>query len=385
VRERSRFVVRRLPDHLDAVEIPRSGTALYRDPRSRGLFFRVSNRGYSWVLNARIGGMPRRVKLGDYPRMSLDAARTAAGRLADRGVVGPPTTLAQAREQYLGSVEFSALAPRTQSSYRHVLTHKLLAQLMGRKLRELTRQDFLGLKHTLAQNGLVAANKLRPLMALCSWALDHGLIETNPATRLKLQANEADPQPYTQPEVSSMLAAIEKLEEPTRTLGIMVTYTGQRPTTWASAKWSEADLRRGTLTVVRSRGRAGKLGRGWSIPIPRQALEILTALRAAQGRHANEWVFGRRLVVQQRVRDRMAKIAGLADASNRGTLHRFRATFLTKLTEWGVPLEMQLALAGHASPLVGSRAHYVAPAPTPEQVAVMQRYGDWIQECYVLW
>jgi hypothetical protein len=43
-----------------------------------------------------------------------------------------------------------------------------------------------------------------------------------------------------------------------------------------------------------------------------------------------------------------------------------------------------MMLAGHATPLVGSRGHYVVPVPSQAQVEVVQRYADWIQMQYVL-
>jgi Phage integrase family len=146
-----------------------------------------------------------------------------------------------------------------------------------------------------------------------------------------------------------------------------------------------ASLKRATLTVARSRGRRTKLGRGWSIPLASWPLRVLQAMHKAQGKSRSEWLFGRLLTVEQKVRDRVAKTAGMADDGDRGTLHRFRATMLAKLTEWGIDTETQQRLAGHASPLAGSRQHYIPPKPTPLMVEVAQRYADWVEECHFLY
>jgi hypothetical protein len=336
--------VARLPADLDAIELPRSGVAWYRDPRTTGLKFRVSNRGYTWVLHARVRGQPRRIRLGQYPRMGLDAARIAAARLADAGVQGPPVTLGQVREQYLDSPQFLGLAHRTQRSYKHSLAHRDLQPLMTRKLRDLTRLDFLTVKDTIARHGRAASNILRPVGALLSWGVDRGYLESNPAARLKLQANEADPRPFSEQEVAGMLVALYQSPEPLRTAGLLSAYTGQRPSTWTDAKWVEVDLRKARLTVSRSRGRKTKLGRGWAVPLPRQAVGLLKTLRKSQGNSPAEWVFGRRITIEQKQRDRLAKLAGMDDPSNRGTPYRFRDTFLSTLNEWGVPVETQLML-----------------------------------------
>jgi integrase len=172
--------------------------------------------------------------------------------------------------------------------------------------------------------------------------------------------------------------ALHDSPEPIRTIGLLVAYTGARPATWTDAKWSEVDLKRALLTVSRSRGRTTKLGRGWAVPLPKQAVVLLQVLRKSYGRHPPEYVFGRRVVIEQKQRDRLAKLAGMTDPKNRGSLHRWRSTFLLTLNQWGVPLETQLVLAGHANLLAGSRAYYVVPMPSRAQRDVMQRYEDWL-------
>jgi integrase len=346
------------------------------------LRLRVSNRGFTWVYHGRLNGQPRRHPLGTYPKMSLEQARAAAMRLSDAGAVQTSvTTLGQLREAYIASTEFAALAKRTQQSYQWVLEGKDYAPFNARKVRDITRQDVLGLKDQIAASGRAYQNLLRPLQALLTWAVDRGYIDVSPATRLRLPQNEADPHPFSDAELGEMVYTLEHrgVDEPYRTLYLLVAYTGQRPSTWAEAKWSEIDLKKGTLTVSRSRARTTKLGQGWAVPLSALVVQALTALREAQGKGRNEWLFGRPLVVEQKARNRIAKLAGMADEANRGTLHRFRATMLTKLNEWGAPLETQQRLAGHASPMAGSRAHYVTPAPTAEMRRVADEYSGWVR------
>src|SRR5262245_2533160 len=251
--------------------------------------------------------------------MTLDAARVAATRTADSDISGAPTTLSQARDQYVESPEFKALAHRTQVSYRNVLKHEDLRQLMTRKARQVTRADLLAVKDAISAAGRVPANTLRVVGALMAWCLDRQLIDSNPALRLKLAQSEADPKPFTDEEVGHMVAALEdQTPEPIRTLGLLVAYTGARPATWTDAEWAEIDLKRARLTVSRSRGRKTKLGRGWAIPLARQCVELLRAMRDEQGRRATAHLFGRKLVVEQKARDRLAKAAGLTEESSRG-------------------------------------------------------------------
>lgn len=381
---RSTFVAR-LPADIDAIDLPRRGAVWYRDPMTVPLRLRASRRGHTWIFHGRIRGEPRRQTLGRYPRMNLEQARAMSQRIAAEGAPATvPLTFSQLRLAYFDGAEFKRLADRTQRSYKWVLNSKDYEALASRKIRDITRLDLLALKDKIAADGRAFQNILRPAQALFSWALDRGHVDVSPAARLKLPLNEADPQPYTDSDLGSLVEAAEKAGEPWRTLYLLVAYTGQRPATWTDAKWAEIDLRNATLTVSRARGRKTKRGRGWSIPLAPAAIELLKALHKRQGRSRNEWLFGRRLVVEQKVRDKIAKAANMADAGERGTLHRFRATMLTKFNRWRVPTEVQQRMAGHANPFEGSRAHYIPAPPTQEMHELAARYADHVKMCTLL-
>lgn len=378
-------IVAKLPADIDAIEPPKSGARWYYDPFTTPLRLRASRRGHTWIFHGRILGAPRRKPLGKYPRMSLEQARAAAQRIAAEGApAAVPLTFGQLRLAYFESAEFKGLAERTRRSYKWVLESKDYESLSKRKLRDITRLDILAIKDKIAADGRAFQNVLRPVQALFSWALDRGLVDVSPASRLKLPLNQADPQPYTETEISDLLTAVRKAGSPWRELYLLTAYTGQRPSTWTEAKWNEINLKKGVLTVSRTRGRRSKLKKGWSVPLGKHCIDILKAMEKEQGRNRNEWLFGRRLVVEQKVRDRIAKGAGLSEASNRGTLHRFRATMLTKLDEWGIDVETAQRLAGHASPFSGARGHYVVPAPSPEMRKAHDRYTEWVHYCELL-
>lgn len=377
--------VARLPADLDAIERPRHGQRWYYDPLTVPLRLRASKRGHSWIFHGRIRGAPRRQPLGQYPNMNLEQARAVAARIASEGAPATtPLTFSQLRLAYFDGAEFKQLAPRTQKSYKWVLEGKDYEGLKSRKLRDITRLDLLAIKDKIASDGRAYQNVLRPAQALFSWAFDRGLVDVSPAARLKLPKNEADPKPYTDDELGSMIHAARKAKESWRTLYLLVAYTGQRPSTWTGAQWAEVNLKTATLTVSRTRGRLTKRGRGWSIPLTEPVLALLQALLKRQGRKKNEWLFGKALVVEQKIRDKIAKAADMSAKSSRGSLHRCRSTMLTKLNEWRVPTETQQRLAGHASPFEGSRAHYIPAPPTQEMREVAARYSEWVHYCEML-
>jgi integrase len=371
---------------LDALDLPRKGARWYRDPFTTPLRLRASRRGATWVFHGRIHGQPRRQTLGKYPRVSLDQARAMCARIATESgaPAATPLTFSQLRLAYFGSAEFKRLADRTQRSYKWVLQSRDYEALAVSKIRDITRLDLLALKDKIAADGRAYQNILRPAQALFSWALDRGHIDVSPASRLKLPVNAADPKPYPDSDLGALLEAADKAAEPWRMLYLLVAHTGQRPSTWTDAKWSEIDLDEATLTVSRVRGRKTKLKHGWSIPLAEPVVSILRALRKRQGRNRNEWLFGRKLVVEQKVRDRIANAAGLSADSDRGTLHRFRSSMLAKFAKWHIPTEVQQRMAGHASPFAGSRGHYIPLEPTEEMRELAARYAEQLKFCRLL-
>ena len=375
-------VVARLPADLDTLALPKAGARWYRDPFTLPLRLRASRRGCTWVFHGRIQGQPRRKTLGRYPQVDLEQARALAQRIASDGARAlVPLTFAQLRTAYFESAEFQALADRTQKSYKWVLKGRDYEPFAARRVRDISRLDLLALKDRIAADGRAFQNLLRPAQALFSWALDRGHVDVSPAARLKLPVNVADPQPYSDRDLGALVGAAEGVSEPWRTLYLLVAYTGQRPSTWTDAKWREVDIKRGVLTVSRMRGLKSKRGRGWSIPLAPASVSLLQELLKDQGKRRNEWLFGRKLVLEQKVRDRVAAAAGLGEAGDRGTLHRLRSTMLAKFTAWRIPTEIQQRMAGHASPFEGARAHYIPATPTPEMHELAARYAEHVDLC----
>lgn len=412
----SRAALRRIPSVIEDIKLPPSGARLYQDTLVSPLRLRASRRGLTWVFTGRTPKGPRREQpLGRWPFMNIDQARIAAQKVAatpaTTSTVSSVTTFAQTRAAYFDSAEFKQLGQRTQSSYKWVLGPREAKEpdkpapkasdfedLAARKIRDITRLDLLAIKDRVAASGRAFQNILRPAQALFTWALDRGYIDMSPAMRLRLPLNEADPHPYSDKELGAMVTAAREAEEPWRTLYLLVAYTGQRPITWTHAKWTEVSLRTATLTVSRTRGRKSKLKRGWSIPLAPPAVKLLEALFKRQGRQRNEWLFGQPIAAESKIRNKIARAAGMpgekqkagngewqkARRGNRGNMHRFRATMLTKFDEWGVVTETAQRLAGHASPFSGSRGHYVVASPSPDMRKIAIRYAEHVDYCELL-
>ncbi len=131
---------------------------------------------------------------------------------------------------------------------------------------------------------------MRPGAAMYTWAVDRGIVETSPFVRLRLPRNRAVPRPLSADEVRLAFVALDAFAKERETAGLapsswvdlyrLCAYSGQRPTSWADARWGELDAKLTTLSVPALRS---KNGRPFSIAIAPQVAEILRARPRAEG------------------------------------------------------------------------------------------------------
>ena len=152
---------------------------------------RVSPRGKkTFFLMYRAGGERRRLKLGEFPRISLaEARREATAKLGDlargidpaerRDAVRESETFAEVAEQYL-----SLWAKREKRSWmedQRILERDVLPALGKTKAREVTKKDILQVLDTLVRRKApIAANRTRAVISrVLSWAVERDIVEVN--------------------------------------------------------------------------------------------------------------------------------------------------------------------------------------------------------------
>jgi integrase len=292
VAERVKFTI----DRINRIAPDPGGSFEVFDTEEKGLFLRVSPGGTkSWGLRYRAAsGAHRRLKLGRAPDVKPEQARslaTAARAEIAKGV--DPSAVRKAHRRDLtqaatvgtvaeiGERYFSAGGRRTRgvrkvkrestlSFERDHFDRHIVPSLGDEPIRDLTRgrvQRFIDSVAFGAKPSVSAARQSRAaLSAICSFAVDQGVIDENPVRSVVAPGFEPRERFLTESEVKrlwlSILGAGESRElfvsRPVAIAVQLALVTLQRRAEIAGAKKSEIDIENGLWTIPRERTKNGR-------------------------------------------------------------------------------------------------------------------------------
>jgi integrase len=282
---------------LDAATCPPGRDRVYLyDAKTPGLAFLITDKGSrTFYLYRRIDNRPERLKLGKYPGLTIEQARTNAA--IENGKIAQGRNPQQERRTARGDNTLSELFSRYLEN--HAKPHKKSwAQdedqfdryLEGWKARKLAsiKQDDVQRLHTSigTKHGPYSANRVLALLSVMFAKAAPTL--NNPARgiqRFKEQKRERFLQPD---EVPAFFAALKS--EPNDmlrdffTLSVLV---GARRSNMQSMRWDDVNLTRAVWTV---RADEAKGGEQMTIILPAPALDILKA-RKASAKNGSVYVF----------------------------------------------------------------------------------------------
>lgn len=267
-------------------------------------------------------------------------------------------------EEFITAKIAAGLSPATIRTYRQRLAF-FLAWLGDREITRATLRGYLA--HLMEQPSLTPTSRasyFRDVSVLCSWCVDEGITETNPARKLAPRVPKKLPASY-RPE---HLAALLRVAGPRdRALIVVLLDTGLRASELCSLTRDALDWADGSFRVV---GKGGKERDGWLHPY---SLELLRL--ALEGRHDDDpalWMGRKGPLTPNGVHqaiERLAKSAGIR-GNVRRLLHSFRATFAKNYVCAGGDLESLRRLLGHED--ISMSAHY-AQLATDELAAHKRR------------
>jgi len=292
------------------------------------------------------------------------------GRLrADRG-----PTVREAAEAWLAGAEDGTIRnrsgdrykPSTLRGYREALRLRILPDLGGSRLREVSTADLQRFTDRLTGDPSTIRNTLLPLRAIYRHALARGDVTTNPTTALQLPA---------------LLAALPARD---RALWATALYGGLRRGELRALRWGDVDLDRGVIRVERSwdvkdgaiepKSRAGRR----TVPVPAALGDHLRAHRDAAGSVSPDaLMFGRTpehpfdpSTVTARAR-RAWKGAKLAPIG----LHESRHTFASLMIAAGANAKALSTYLGHSSiAITMDRYGHLMPGNEAEAADMLDRY-----------
>jgi len=368
------------------------------DTAQPGLSIRVLPSGHASYMVS--WGRNKAATLGRVGMMTLDQARTEAARwLAEAHAHGAPLIAGKSSrravhtlQSYLEDSYYPWLEThhKAHQKTRHAIEYSFAA-LMGKALSEITQHDLEAMRVKWLAAGLKDATANRKLAALrgaISKAVEWGMLEQHPMTKLKpmrldtrgrvrfLSAEEeqrlrqalddreerirAERDSANKWRAERRKEALPDLRERAfadhlKPMAIVSINTGLRRGELFNLVWPDIDLQQKTLTVA---GEGAKSDQTRHIPLNKEALAVV---KAWKDQSSGERVFPSKTGgVMDNVKkswDGVLKAAGVSGFR----WHDLRHTFASKLAMKGVPLNTIRDLLGHADLKMTLRYAHLAP------------------------
>lgn len=327
--------------------------ALLKDGGS--LFLKVTGKGSGrWIYRGRMAGTKSVIDaVCGGADMSLEEAR--ARRAEYKELLSKGINPAQARKQ-ASSMRFEAVATRYLDT-RGDLTAKTLEvergrlqthlkALHGRQIAQIRRSELKAvLDGIVERSGAELARRCAgTLCQVFAYALDSGLIESDPAARISrtLPRRTGETEHFaaavTPEDAASVFSSLWAYLEagtagPEVTAAVKVLcYLPLRISNLLGSKWEDVDLEAGVWTFPRT-----KNGQSYTLPIPSQVEELLRGLRMRTGAQEHVFASGRARAghLTAAACAKVLREAGIPQEKQ--TLHGFRAVFSTLCREAGLP------------------------------------------------
>ncbi len=378
----------------------------YRLADQSGLYLEVRPNGSKlWRLKYRHAGKENRLALGAHPETTLRAARDAMGdarrklgqkvdpaaeRRAQRQAVRTQATQAPPAESFEAVARewFAKKASGWAASHACKvllrLENDVLPWLGARPVSEITAPEILAVLKRVEARGAVdsAHRELQYIGRICRYGVVTGRLTRDPSADLKGEALAPVPTDkhfasLTDPEaIGGLLRAIHGYQGSfvVRSALRLAPLTVVRPGELRKAEWSEVNLVRAEWRIGAARM---KMRREHMVPLSRQAVEVLTELKAATG--GGRFVFPSARGPDRSLSDNgvLAALRTLGYPVGTMTGHGFRSMASTLLNEagWnGDVIERQLAhVHGDTVRRAYNHAQYL-----PERRRMLQAWADYL-------
>lgn len=285
---------------LQSIKPPASGRTTVFDTRAAGLSMIITSTGHkAFYLYRRINGRPRRIKLGDFPGVTVEQARKLVAKLV--GEIADGKDVATERQQARKSETFGELfarymrdhaTPKKRTAGEDQQKYdKYLTGWANRKAASITVGEVQALHARIGSKKPGAANRL---LSLLSKVFNFGRLD-NPAKGV-VRFDELDRERFLQPdEMPKFFDALAAAGEPWADFFELALLTGARSGNLKSMRWADVNLDAALWIVPAIEFKTKK---PMPIPLTARAMEILVQRKAAQARAAKQekaepsvWVF----------------------------------------------------------------------------------------------
>jgi len=355
---------------------------------------RVSSEGRrTFTVGYRFGRRRRRLRLGQFPTISLAEARQRARMLLADVTRGQDP--AAERDELKKADEFQGLvlryidakapnlSPKTLTEYRRMVSAYLKGTPLGRTAcRALRRSDVKACLEDIARNAPVMSNRLFQLIrATLRFAVREELLDSNPCAGLQRPRRETERERVlADEEIKVLWKALAEESPPVAAAVKMLLLLGQRSTETLEMRWSDLDLEAG-VPIWTIAGRFRKGHRLHVVPLSPFASRILAELRPVT--RDSPRVFDG-VTSANAERDWWGAIRKRAMASGIGerfTRHDLRSTCATGCSRLGAAESTVSRILGHViiAGTVPVTERHDRFAHLPERAAALKAWGAHVE------
>lgn len=282
---------------LEALPPAAKGVAYYYDTECRGLGISVGTSGRkSFLLYRKVRGSPRRIRIGAFPDVTVEQARTQASRLngdiAAGALPSPAASNMTFRAAFQDYMEkHSGPSKRTSKEDIALFERNLTGKrpwpgLAGRKLLDIDGASLRAIHRAMNETPIAANRTMALVSSIFSHAIREGLYEQlNPARTVRKYSEQSRARFVRKDEMRWLFEAVDK--EPDVAIADLVKlaiYTGARRGNLLGMRWDEIDLHNGEWQIGRT-----KNGDAQTVPLSAPASTILT--RRKDEAAGSAWVF----------------------------------------------------------------------------------------------
>lgn len=278
---------------LLALDRPEAGKrATHYDTETPKLALRVTHAGAkTFYVVKRVGAGMAWVKLGAFPDMTVEQARTEAAKIlgefasganpatARRAVRGEPS-FSEAFETFLDGKrkrDGSPLSDRTKRDYRDVL-RLYLGSIAGKKLSQIERADVKAIhRKVTAKSAAQADRAVAVVSSVFTFMADQEVFTgPNPASRVQKNPPPSRDRFAQGYELPHLLEAIARSDQ--RDYFLLSLLTGARRSNVQAMAWRELDLPGAVWRISKT-----KNGTPQNVPLSPEAIMVLNARRERAG------------------------------------------------------------------------------------------------------
>lgn len=246
------------------------------------------------------------------------------------------------------------MRPSTIQNYDLTIKKVVHPLWKSRDLRSINSTDVYDLIYNQLGNASANTRKhlLKMVRRIFNMAIEEGLLDRNPAVKIKVRVPELKQSILNVAEANRLLREAKVRGHKFYEIWAFALFTGMRSSELYALKWSDVDFENKRIYVNQNWCRSGGYGptksrRNRTVPISSELLSLLKEMQLKSEREAEfvlpkvqEWTNGE----QAKITRSFCKLTGITPVK----FHDLRATFITQLLLRNVPLAKVMSMVGHS-------------------------------------